>query len=97
MNALREAITAGWHFFTETLHQHFDKLLLVGLFVYMTLVLLHMSHDSMDAADVSWAREQSNLIIGALLGLITGAVLRNGIKQTESTTVTVETEKDKPQ
>lgn len=71
------------NFFKGIIENHFDKLLLASLFVYMTVVLLHMSHDSSDAADVSWAREQSNLIVGALLGLITGAVLRNGSRPPE--------------
>lgn len=88
-----QALATVWTFVVETLHHHFDKLLLTALFVYMTMLLLHMSHDLVDAADVSWAREQSNLIIGALLGLITGAVLRNGSRSSETTTTTETREK----
>lgn len=63
----------------DFLIQHFDKLLLTGLLIFMVWVVLHMARIG-DAQDINWAREQSNLIVGALLGLITGAVLRNGTK-----------------
>ena len=62
----------------DFLDAHFDKLLLVILFFVLLMVLLHMAHDGGDAADVGWAREEANLIIGALLGLVTGARMRNG-------------------
>jgi hypothetical protein len=65
----------------DFIKEHFDKLLLTFLFLVMVMVTLHMAHHmDADAGDVSWGREQANLIAGALLGLITGAVLRNGTK-----------------
>lgn len=69
---MTKASSELWEFF----RQNFDKLLLAAIFLYLTVLLLHMSHDPHDAATVSWAREQANLIIGALLGLITGTALR---------------------
>lgn len=74
MNFVKDLTIELAHF----LRDHFDKLLLSGMFLVMICVVLHMAHDGRDAADMGWAREQANLIVGALLGLITGAVLRNG-------------------
>lgn len=56
----------------DFLKEHFDKLLLTFLFLVMVGVVLYMSHD---AANVNWAREQAALILGGLLGLITGVVI----------------------
>jgi hypothetical protein len=38
----------------------------------MIFVVLHMSHDSSDAASLSWGREQTSLILGGFLGMTTG-------------------------
>lgn len=59
----------------EFFSDHFDKLLLTALFLVLMGIILHVSHDGRDAMDVGWAREQANLITGALLGLITGQAL----------------------
>ena len=66
---------------SDFLAEHFDKLLLTGLFLVLVGIVVHMTHDGRDVAALNWAREQASLIIGALLGLITGAVLRNGTKR----------------
>lgn len=64
-----------WEFFKV----NFDKLLLAGLFIYLTILVIHMTHDTTsDAAAVHWAREQANLVVGALLGLITGRAMQSG-------------------
>lgn len=54
-----------------------DKLLLFGCFFVLILLVLHVSHDGKDESLVSWAREQTGTVLGALLGLITGAALRH--------------------
>ena len=59
------------------IEHNFDKLLLTMLFLVMVAVVLHTSHDTVDAAAIHWAREQANLFVGALVGLITGMSLRN--------------------
>lgn len=64
----------------EFLAGHFDKLLLTGIFIALVLLVLHMSHDAADVSAVNWARESAGTVLGALLGLITGALLRNGSK-----------------
>jgi len=54
----------------------FDKILLTVIFIGLVLLVLHMSHDSMDTPAVNWARESAGTILGALLGIITGGLLR---------------------
>ena len=65
---------------SDFLAEHFDKLLLTGLFLVLVGIVVHMTHDGRDVAALNWAREQASIIIGSLLGLITEAVLRNGTK-----------------
>ena len=54
---------------------NFDKLLLSLLWMFAIFVVLHMAHDSRDNEHISWAREVASGLLGALLGLITGARL----------------------
>src|SRR5207249_4185498 len=55
--------------------ENFDKLLLVALFACLIMLVLHMEHHQGDREQLSWAREQSGTVLGALLGLITGHAL----------------------
>lgn len=61
----------AWKFFRE----NFDKMLLLGLFVFTVGVTLHISHDQKDNDQVLWAREMAGTVLGGLLGLITGHAL----------------------
>ncbi len=51
-------------------------LVLFSLVVLMLGFMLHVSHDKADAGMLSWGREQTSLVLGALLGLITGRMAR---------------------
>lgn len=64
----------------DFIKDNFDKLLLVSVFLVLVGMVVHFSHDGRDAAVIAWGREQAGTVLGALLGLITGAVLRNGNK-----------------
>lgn len=55
--------------------QNFDKLLLLFLFLILIAIVIHMTHDAPDAPVIHWAREQAALVLGGLLGLITGRYL----------------------
>ena len=61
----------------DFIRQNFDKLLLASLLLVMLGVIVHMTHDHADAGNVSWAREQSGTVLGALITLVTGAILAN--------------------
>jgi len=69
----------------EFLKSHFDKFLLAGIFLALVCITIHLIHDgaNIDAATVNWAEDQAGTVLGALLTLITGAVLR-GTSKTES-------------
>lgn len=54
------------------IEHHFDKLLLTGVLLYMIHIVVFMSLYQFAAENVSWARELTAGIGGALLGLITG-------------------------
>ena len=54
---------------SDFVRSEFNKILLTFLFLVMVGVVLWMARD---AANVNWAREQAALILGGLLGLITG-------------------------
>lgn len=55
--------------------QQFDKLLLTGLLLLFTAVMLHVIHNAGDAKALDWAANAFSALLGALLGLITGARL----------------------
>ena len=55
--------------------ENFDKLLLIGAFIYCCQLVMHLTHDAKDAELVLWGREMSGTVLGALLGLITGHAL----------------------
>lgn len=61
---------------TGWIRDHFDKLLMLMVATCFALLVLHMSHDSHDAGNVNWAREQASLALGALIGLVTGNITR---------------------
>ena len=57
------------------LRDNMDKFILLAVFVFMVFVVIHMSHDNKDAAQLAWAREMAGTFSGGLLGLITGHAL----------------------
>lgn len=56
------------------MNKQFDKLLLAVLFVIVLGIMTHMRLTGNDDS-VNWAREQGSLILGALIAIITGAVV----------------------
>ena len=53
-----------------------DKLILLGLYMVSLSFVLHLEHLSgATAENISWAREAAGTVLGAILGLITGASL----------------------
>ena len=63
----------NWRSAGEFVRDHFDKLLLVVLVVYMIDVVIYLSVFSMAAPEtIGWARELTAAFAGALVGLITG-------------------------
>jgi hypothetical protein len=57
---------------------NFDKILLVMLYGSLLFIVFHMAHEKVDPNHISWVREEAGTVIGALLGLITGAKLAAG-------------------
>jgi uncharacterized membrane protein YfcA len=55
-----------------------DKRLLAALFVFMVLVVIYLHWLAPEPGTTQWARETANLIIGGLVGLVTGALLAGG-------------------
>jgi ABC-type nitrate/sulfonate/bicarbonate transport system permease component len=53
----------------------FDKIVLLFLTLVLIALVLHMAHDKLDEAQISWAREMTGTVLGGLLGLITGRAL----------------------
>lgn len=66
-----------WHFdqWSAFCYDNADKLILFGIFLCMILVVLHVTHHAHDEQLISWSREETGTVLGALLGLITGAAL----------------------
>ncbi len=61
--------------FRVNVDRHFDKLvLLFMLMVWIGLVLVSV-HAKLDPGVLSWAREQTTAVQGALLGLLTGIAI----------------------
>jgi hypothetical protein len=54
---------------------NFDKVLLTSLFVGMVTLVVYLASNNIDGENISWARELTSSIIGALFGLITGRSL----------------------
>lgn len=72
---------------------NFDKLLLTMVFLFMVVVVVHMTHDAKDTDQILWARELAGTFAGGLLGLITGHVLASKTTATTgSTTMTTSSE-----
>jgi membrane associated rhomboid family serine protease len=68
----------------DLVRKHFDKLLLVCLFLFMLLFTLIavtagvLMQGKVDQSNVAWCRETAGTILGALIGLISGMSLRGG-------------------
>ena len=62
---------------SEFVHKHFDKILLVTLFLFMlfftltTVIVGGQLQQKVDPNTVAWCRETAGIILGALIGLIT--------------------------
>ena len=75
-------------FIKETIRVQFDKILLAGIFIGLVTLTVHLIHDAIAAAAaqqgqmmsffdfVNWAETQSGTVLGALLTLVTGAVVK---------------------
>ena len=67
---------------SELVQKHFDKLLLVCLFLFMLLFTLIavtigvVLQGKTDPSNVAWCRETAGTILGALVTLISGMSLR---------------------
>lgn len=62
--------------FHENFWRHFDKILLAALFMFVYLVTTFLTHSgNMDEGSLDWGRQTGNLIVGALLGVVTGKLL----------------------
>lgn len=78
----------GKHFelFHENFWRHFDKILLAALFIFVYTVTTFLTHGgNMDEGSLDWGRQTGNLIIGGLLGMITGRLLADKNPATRST------------
>ena len=59
----------------EFVKDHFDKLMLAGMIVYLIHVVLALVYFQAPAETVAWARELTSGFTGALIGLITGVAV----------------------
>lgn len=66
---VRRRVDETWNFFVD----HFAILLLFWWTVGMLLYVLHIAHHAPDKDLLSWGREVTAGVIGALLGILTGA------------------------
>lgn len=58
----------------ELIHAHFDKLLLAFLFLVALGVVLYLATTG-NQATLGWSQHAADLILGALIGMITGVAL----------------------
>ncbi|SRR5260221_7928045 len=73
----RRRIDEAWEFLVGPLFvfivTNFNIILLFGWVVFMLFYVLHISHDGADKELIGWSREVTAGVIGALLGMLTGA------------------------
>jgi len=62
----------------QFIEDHFDKLLLGCMLMYLVHVVLFLSMRQTAPEVISWARELTSGFAGGLLGLITGMRIQNG-------------------
>ena len=60
----------------EWLRGQFDKIILLVMLLVMLGLTVHSLHHSTDATITAWFREQTNTVIGALIGMITGGAVQ---------------------
>lgn len=60
----------------EWLRGQFDKIILVFMLLVMLALTIHSLHHSTDQTATAWFREQTNTVIGALIGMITGGAIQ---------------------
>ena len=90
---------------TTFIQVNFDKLLLTVMWVVQLIVVLLLVTVARDMSSISWARELTGTVVGALIGIITGASLgkTNGwmippnTTNVSSTTVTSSSHEDTEQ
>lgn len=56
----------------DFMNEHFNVLILVGLFVGAGFILLHVVHHTQDQTVLNWLEHVSDQILAALLGMMTG-------------------------
>lgn len=57
---------------------HFDKIALIGLLLLQLGLMAFFATRPDHKEMAQWIREQSNTVLGCLLGLITGGLMRRG-------------------
>lgn len=72
--------TQSWKSFIQA---NVDKIILLFILHVLLGGVVHMAHDNLDQSLLAWAREQAGIVLGALLTLVTGAVLRNAKNPTQ--------------
>ena len=73
---LSEAIAALLYWWMDLVREQFDKMVLVWLLVYFTTLVV-FAHTDMESTH--WLREITSGVLGALLGLITGIKIGQGM------------------
>lgn len=71
------------------LRDHFDKILLAGVVMYLVHVVIFLANMNVDPATISWARELTSGFAGGLLGLITGVRIGQKMEQDKQERATV--------
>ena len=78
--------------FMEQFWKNFDKLLLTLLFaLVLSMCVWFTLRKDMDEGSLDWSRSTANLILGGLLGLITGKYIGAHSTTSEQTVVTTST------
>lgn len=57
----------------DFINEHFTVLVLVPMFVGCLFVTLHMTHHSADKENISWAREMTGGVMGAIYLALRGS------------------------
>jgi hypothetical protein len=61
----------------DFLKTQFDKLLLMAFIIALVCMLLHMISVRPESTAVAWLEKSIDMVTGALLALVTGAVLKS--------------------
>ena len=63
----------------EFIDEHFNVLVLVGLFLSFAGIFLHVIHHSGDSTALNWTEHVADQILAALLGMMVGRVTSGGV------------------